>query len=62
MVLLSSILNYYVRSPGYDIEPATYLPSYAAINAWYYKKVPQNGSMKDAGVQKAWSLRAANTR
>jgi carboxypeptidase C (cathepsin A) len=51
VVLLSSILNYYMRAPGYDIESPTYLPSYAAI-AWYYKKVPQNGSMKD-WVQKA---------
>ena len=51
VVLLSSILNYYVRSPGYDIEPATYLPSYAAV-AYYYKKVPQTGSMEDF-VQKA---------
>jgi carboxypeptidase C (cathepsin A) len=51
VVLLSSILNYYANSPGYDLEPTKYLPSYAAI-AWYYKKVPQNGSMKD-WVQKA---------
>ena len=51
VVLLSSILNYYANSPGYDIEPVKYLPSYAAI-AWYYKKVPQNGTMKD-WVQKA---------
>ena len=51
VVLLSSILNYYVRSPGYDLDPKTYLPSYAAI-AWYYNKVPHNGSMKDF-VQKA---------
>jgi carboxypeptidase C (cathepsin A) len=51
VVLLSSVLNYYVRAPGYDIEGPTYLPSYAAI-AWYYKKVPQTGSMKDF-VQKA---------
>jgi carboxypeptidase C (cathepsin A) len=51
VVLLSSILNYYVRSPGYDIDPKTYLPSYAAI-AWYHKKVPQTGTMKDF-VEKA---------
>ncbi len=51
VILLSSILNYYANSPGYDLEPVRYLPSYAAI-AWYYKKVPQNGSMKDF-VQKA---------
>ena len=40
VTLLSSILNYSVRSPGYDIESYGYLPSYAAI-AWYHKKVPQ---------------------
>lgn len=46
VTLLSSILNYYVRSPGYDLESTTYLPSYAAI-AWYYKKVPHKGTMED---------------
>jgi carboxypeptidase C (cathepsin A) len=51
VVLLSSVLNYYVNAPGYDLDPVRYLPSYAAI-AWYYKKVPQNGTMKDF-VQKA---------
>lgn len=51
VVLLSSILNYYVRSPGYDIDPETYLPSYAAI-AWYYNKVPHNGTLPEF-VQKA---------
>jgi carboxypeptidase C (cathepsin A) len=51
VTLLSSILNYYVRSPGYDLDPKTYLPSYAAI-AWYYNKVPHTGTMKEF-VQKA---------
>ena len=46
VILLSSILNYYANSPGYDISPERYLPSYAAI-AWYYKKVPQTGSLQD---------------
>ncbi len=46
VVLLSSILNYYVRSPGYDLDSTTYLPSYAAI-AWYFKKVPHNGTMTE---------------
>lgn len=45
VTLLSSILNYYMRSPGYDIEYKTYLPSYAAI-AWYFKKVPHQGTME----------------
>ncbi len=51
VVLLSSVLNYFVNSPGYDLDTKRYIPSYAAI-AWYYKKVPQTGSMKDF-VQKA---------
>ncbi len=51
VVLLSSILNYNVRDPGYDIDPKTYLPSYAAI-AWFYNKVPHTGTMKEF-VQKA---------
>ena len=46
VILLSSILNYDVRDPGYDIETKTYLPTYAAI-AWYYNKVPHTGTMKE---------------
>ena len=51
VVLLSSVLNYNIRNPGYDTDTKTYLPSYAAI-AWYYDKVPHTGTMKDF-VQKA---------
>jgi carboxypeptidase C (cathepsin A) len=51
VVLLSSVLNYFVNSPGYDLDTKRYIPSYAAI-AWYYNKVPHNGTMKDF-VQKA---------
>jgi carboxypeptidase C (cathepsin A) len=51
VVLLSSILNYYVRASGYDLEPKTYLPSYAAI-AWYFNKVPHTGTMEEF-VEKA---------
>ncbi len=51
VVLLSSILNYNVMSPGYDLGPEYYLPSYAAI-AWYYNKVPHTGTMQEF-VQKA---------
>jgi carboxypeptidase C (cathepsin A) len=51
VVLLSSILNYNVRDPGYDIDTKTYLPSYAAI-AWFYDKVPHTGSMREF-VEKA---------
>jgi carboxypeptidase C (cathepsin A) len=51
VILLSSILNYNMRDPGYDTDTKTYLPSFAAI-AWYYNKVPHTGTMKDF-VQKA---------
>ena len=40
VVLISSILNYAVRVPGYDMEPTLYLPSYAAI-AWFHNKLAQ---------------------
>jgi carboxypeptidase C (cathepsin A) len=40
VVLVSSILNYGVRVPGYDTEPVVYLPSYAAI-AWFHNKLAQ---------------------
>jgi carboxypeptidase C (cathepsin A) len=46
VVLLSSILNYYRRAPGYDLEPLTYFPSYAAI-AWHYNKVKHTGTMAE---------------
>jgi carboxypeptidase C (cathepsin A) len=38
VVLLSSILNYGVRQPGFDRIYTTYLPSYAAA-AWYHGKL-----------------------
>ena len=38
VVLLSSILNYGVRQPGYDQIYITYLPSYAAT-AWYHNRL-----------------------
>jgi len=46
VILLSSILNYGIRTPGYDREFISYLPSYAAI-AWYFHKVKHTGEMKD---------------
>ncbi|MEZ2345450.1 S10 family peptidase [Terriglobus sp. RCC_193] len=51
VTLLSSVLNYFVNSPGYDLDTKRYIPSYAAI-AWYHNKVPHTGTMKDF-VQKA---------
>jgi carboxypeptidase C (cathepsin A) len=38
VILLSSILNYGVRTPGYDTVYAGYLPSFAAT-AWYHNKL-----------------------
>ena len=46
VILLSSMLNHYVRAPGFDIETKAFLPSYAAI-AWYYNKVPHDVSMQE---------------
>ena len=51
VTLLSSVLNYFVNSPGYDLNTKRYIPSYAAI-AWYHNKVPHTGTMQDF-VQKA---------
>ncbi|MFA7587084.1 MAG: peptidase S10 [Sphingomonadales bacterium] len=39
VILLSSILNYGIRNPGYDRISVTYLPSYAAT-AWYHNRLP----------------------
>jgi carboxypeptidase C (cathepsin A) len=50
VTLLSSILNYNVRSPGYDISYIAYLPSYTAI-AYYYKKGKHTGTMAEAVEQ-----------
>ncbi|MFT9120981.1 MAG: peptidase S10 [Zymomonas mobilis subsp. pomaceae] len=38
VILLSSILNYGIRQPGYDHIYKAYLPSYAAT-AWYHNKL-----------------------
>jgi carboxypeptidase C (cathepsin A) len=51
VTLLSSILNYSIRSPGYDTQYIGYLPSYTAI-AYYYKKGKHTGTIADA-VQQA---------
>ena len=39
VILMSSILNYGIRIPGYDELFAGYLPTYAAA-AWYHNKIP----------------------
>ena len=38
VILLSTILNYGIEQPGYDIGYVAYLPSYAAT-AWYHGKI-----------------------
>ncbi len=46
VVLLSSILNYGRRSPGFDQEAINYLPSYAAIAAYFHRSKNAPGDMK----------------
>jgi carboxypeptidase C (cathepsin A) len=46
VTLLSSILNYAVRDPGYDTEAIGYFPSFAAI-AWEHNKVKKQGSLPE---------------
>ncbi|MBS1873477.1 MAG: peptidase S10 [Acidobacteria bacterium] len=46
VVLLSTILNYYVMAPGLSQSYIGNLPTYAAT-AWYYKKVKSKASEKD---------------
>ena len=52
IVLISSILNYAVRSPGYDTVYIINLPSYAAA-AWYFNKVQNKTPDVAAWVQQA---------
>ena len=46
VTLLSSILNYGERMPGYDTEAIGYFPSFAAI-AWQHNKVKHSGTMAE---------------
>ncbi|HZB89265.1 MAG TPA: peptidase S10 [Terracidiphilus sp.] len=52
IVLISSILNYFVESPGYDMGYVFNLPSYAAA-AWYFDKIPNKPADMAAWVQQA---------
>ncbi|HEX7341384.1 MAG TPA: peptidase S10 [Rhodanobacteraceae bacterium] len=52
VILQSSILNYFIGSPGYDSNYTANLPSYAAI-AWYHNKVPHTAASLEAFVQQA---------
>jgi carboxypeptidase C (cathepsin A) len=51
VVLLSSILNYGIRQPGFDQLYIGYLPSYAAT-AWYHRKAGE-GAELEAWVEEA---------
>ncbi|MDB5691694.1 MAG: peptidase [Alphaproteobacteria bacterium] len=51
VVLLSSILNYGIRQPGFDQLYIGYLPSYAAT-AWYHHKAGE-GAELEAWVEEA---------
>ena len=52
IVLISSILNYAIRSPGYDTIYVANLPSYAAA-AWYFNKVQNKPADVAAWVEEA---------
>src|SRR5215472_14546947 len=52
IVLVSSILNYAIRSPGYDTVYISNLPSYAAA-AWYFNKVQNKTPDVATWVQQA---------
>ena len=52
VVLISSILNYNIRSGGYDTVYIDNLPSYAAA-AWYFNKIQNKPADLGAWVQEA---------
>ena len=52
VILMSSILNYFVNAPGSDAQFIGYLPSYAAI-AWHYEKVSHKGKDQTAFLNEA---------
>ena len=52
VILLSSIMNYGIRQPGFDQLYIGYLPSYAAV-AWYHNRVPNRPADVATFVQAA---------
>lgn len=52
VILLSSIMNYGVRQPGYPNNFVTLLPTYAAT-AWYHNAIDRNGVTLEQHVQRA---------
>jgi carboxypeptidase C (cathepsin A) len=59
VVLISSILNYGIRSGGYDMVYIGNLPSYAAA-AWYYNKVQNKPADVAEWVQQAREFAAGD--
>ena len=57
VILLSSIMNYGVRQPGYDQIYLTYLPSYAAT-AWYHNRVANRAATVEEAVAQARAFAA----
>ena len=57
VILMSSILNYAIRMPGYDESYVGYLPSFAAA-AWYHDKVPSKSGQNKPAELKAFVDRA----
>lgn len=68
VIILSSILNYGIRQPGFDQIYINYLPSFAAT-AWYHHKLPNppadwrssaspHGKTANLVRYAAWALRA----
>ncbi|WP_044561755.1 S10 family peptidase [Azospirillum sp. B4] len=56
VILLSSILNYGIRQPGFDNIFVSYLPSYAAT-AWYHNRIANKPADLAAFLQqvRAWA-------
>ena len=52
VILLSSIMNYGVRQPGYNQDFISLFPTYAAT-AWYHNRVPNRPAELETFVQQA---------
>ncbi|HEY9554546.1 S10 family peptidase [Allosphingosinicella sp.] len=52
VILLSSIMNYGIRQPGFDQIYLTYLPSYTAT-AWYHNQLPNRPATVEEAVAAA---------
>ena len=61
VVLMSTILNYFMRAPGSDTIYIDYLPSYAAI-AWHFEKIEHKGKDRTPFSMRCAPLPAAHIR